>query len=277
MFAEIREVYRSSRKARDNFWNTFVARPIAAVLLHFLQHLRLTPNQWTFIALAVAVAAAATLALWRTWTGLIVGAVLLEASYVLDCVDGQLARLKGRCTPAGAHLDFLMDELKAFLYVAAVTLRLWLISGKVYYLVVGLLGLAAVAAAISLTTFMRRPEYLAAGPPSPPPAPPDKYAVPQPRSPLALGVIAAEFAGQWVIHYPSYFLYLALLNFVEGYFFVYLAAHVAYLGRSLAQIVLRLGRPATAPPAAASSREPAPPPAPAPSRASAPPDEAPPP
>jgi len=264
---DIRAVYRSSRKAKDNFWNTFVARPIAAVLLHFLKDLRLTPNQWTFIALAVAVVAAATLALWRSWTGLIVGALLLEASYVLDCVDGQLARLKGMCTPVGAHLDFLMDELKAFLYVAAVTLRLWLGTGKVYYLVVGLLGLAAVAAAISLTTFMRRPEYLNAGPPAPPPPPPDKYAVPKARSPLALAVVAAELGGKWVIHYPSYFLYLALLNFVEGYFFVYLAAHVAYLARSLAQIVLRLGRPVAAPP----------PPAPAPSPAPAPPDGDPPP
>jgi phosphatidylglycerophosphate synthase len=263
LLADIREVYRNSRKAKDNFWNTFVARPIAAVLLHFLKDLRLTPNQWTFMALGVAVAAAATLALWRSWTGLIVGAVLLEASYVLDCVDGQLARLKGLCTPVGAHLDFLMDELKAFLYVAAVTLRLWLGTGKVYYLVVGLLGLAAVATAISLTTFMRRPEYLSAGPPAPPPAPPDKYAVPKARSPLALAVTVAEFGGKWVIHYPSYFLYLALLNFVEGYFFVYLAAHVAYLARSLAQIVLRLARAPYAamatPPDAGPPRAPAPP------------------
>jgi phosphatidylglycerophosphate synthase len=255
LFAQIREVYRSSRKAKDNFWNTFVARPIAAVVLIFVKDLRLTPNQWTFTALAVAVGAATTLALWRTWTGLVVGAVLLEASYVLDCVDGQLARLKGMCTPAGAHLDFLMDELKAFLYVAAVTIRLWLSTGKVWYLVVGLLGLVAVAAAISLTTFMRRPEYLAAGPPPPPPPADDKYAVPKPRSPLALGVVAAEFAGKWVVHYPSYFLYLAILNFVEGYFFVYLAAHVAYLARSLLQIVLRLGRPAPPPPPAPPGEE----------------------
>jgi phosphatidylglycerophosphate synthase len=248
LFTEIREVYRSSRKAKDNFWNTFVARPIAAVVLIFVKDLRLTPNQWTFVALGMAVAAATVLALWRSWTGLIVGALLLEASYVLDCVDGQLARLKGMCTPAGAHLDFLMDELKAFMYVAAITVRLWLIKGQVWYLVVGLLGLAAVAAAIALTTFMRRPEYLAAGPPTAPAPPPDPHYAPKPRSPLALAVAAAEFVGKWVVHYPSYFLYLAIFNFVEGYFFVYIAAHLMYLARSLAQIVLRLGRPWPTPP-----------------------------
>jgi phosphatidylglycerophosphate synthase len=251
---EVREIYRSSRKPKDIFFNTYVARPIAAVVLRFVKDLPLTPNQWTFGALGLAVLAALTLALWRSWTGLIVGAVLLEASYVLDCIDGQLARLKGMATPVGAHLDFLMDELKAFLFVSAVTIRLWLISGKTYYLWIGLLGLAAVAGAISLTTFMRRPEFVATAPPPPPPLP---HAPPPRRTPISLAVGAAEWVGQWVIHYPSYFLYLAIFNFVEGYFFVYLAAHVAYLGRALAQIVLRLGRPAApaAPPPAPPSED----------------------
>ena len=45
---------------------------------------------------------------------------------MLDCADGQLARLKGTSSPVGAHLDFLMDELKAFALVAAIAIRLWM-------------------------------------------------------------------------------------------------------------------------------------------------------
>ena len=61
-----------------------------------------------------------------------------------------------------------MDELKAFLLVAAVGVRLWLGRGDPLWLLEGLVGLVAVAAAISLTTFMRRPEYGAAtAPPQP--------------------------------------------------------------------------------------------------------------
>jgi phosphatidylglycerophosphate synthase len=237
VFDQIRETYRASRKQKDIFWNIYVARPIAAAVLQLVPR-GVTPNQVTFVALGTAVVAALALALWGSWVGLAVGAVLLEASYVLDCVDGQLARLRGQTTPVGAHLDFLMDELKAFLYVSAVTVRLYLGSGRALYLIVGLLGLAAVAGAISLTTFMRRPEYLATG--RAPAAPPGD-APAAGGSPLGMAVRLAEAGGRWVVHYPSYFVYVAALNFVEGYFFVYLAAHVLYLGRSLLQIVLRLG------------------------------------
>jgi phosphatidylglycerophosphate synthase len=250
LFDQIRQTYRASRKQKDIFWNIYVARPIAAAVLQVVPR-GVTPNQVTFAALGAAALAGVTLALWRTWTGLVVGAVLLEASYVLDCVDGQLARLRGQTTPVGAHLDFLMDELKAFLYVSAIALRLWLSTDRALYLIVGLLGLAAVAGAISLTTFMRRPEYLATGgaPAAPGAAPAGG------GSPVAQAVRLVEAGGRWIVHYPSYFLYLALLNFVEGYFFVYLAAHVLYLGRALLQIVMRLARPGATPKAAAPPEE----------------------
>ena len=78
----------------------------------------------------VFAAGAAMLALWPGWRALVIAAGVIELSYVLDCVDGQLARLKGTSSPIGAHLDFLMDELKAFLLIAAVGIRLWLPSGS---------------------------------------------------------------------------------------------------------------------------------------------------
>ena len=80
----------------------------------------------TFATLPVFLAGAAVLALLPSWGALIAGAAIIELSYVLDCADGQLARLKGTSSPVGAHLDFLMDELKAFVLVAAIAVRLWL-------------------------------------------------------------------------------------------------------------------------------------------------------
>ena len=60
---------------------------------------------------------------------------------MLDCADGQLARLKGTSSPVGAHLDFLMDELKAFVLVAAIAIRLWLPAHDPRWLLEGLGGL----------------------------------------------------------------------------------------------------------------------------------------
>src|SRR5688572_13060272 len=88
-----------------------------------------TPNQITFATLVVFAASTAMLMLWPGHGGLVAAAVVLELSYVLDCVDGQLARWRGTSSPVGAHLDFLMDELKAFLLVAAVGVRLWRENG----------------------------------------------------------------------------------------------------------------------------------------------------
>ena len=55
-----------------------------------------------------------------------------------------------------------MDELKAFVLVAAVAVRLWWPSHERAGCWKGSGGSCIVAAAISLTTFMRRPEYAAA-------------------------------------------------------------------------------------------------------------------
>ena len=162
MFGQVAEVYRRTRKPKDILWNRFVARPLAAVLLVPLRATSITPNQVTLLTLVVFAAGAAMLALWPGWRALVIAASVIELSYVLDCVDGQLARLKGTSSPVGAHLDFLMDELKAFMLIAAVGIRLWRASGQELWLLEGLLGLVIVASAISLTTFLRRPEYAAA-------------------------------------------------------------------------------------------------------------------
>ena len=66
--------------------------------------------------------------------GLVVAVIVFELSYVLDCADGMLARLRGTASPVGHLLDFLMDELKAFLLLAAVAVRLFREHGDVRFL-----------------------------------------------------------------------------------------------------------------------------------------------
>lgn len=240
------EIYRDSRKAKDIFWNRYVARPAAAVLLVGLERTRVTPNQITLGSLAVFVAAAVVIGASPSHGGLVAGVCILQFSYVLDCADGQLARLRGTSTPVGAHLDFLMDELKAFLLVAAIGIRLWRQSSETGWLVEGLLALAAVASAISLTTFVRRPEYIAATGVAPPvstgdygaggPSPPPSRSVPLP-------IRAIEGLGRFVIHYPSHILYVAIFNRLDIFLHAYLAINAAYAARSLLGISRRLGKP----------------------------------
>jgi hypothetical protein len=250
LLSQIADVYRQTKKPKDILWNRFVARPVAAVLLVPLAKSRITPNQVTFLSLAVFVAAMAMLALQRGHFALIGAALVLELSYVLDCVDGQLARLKQKSSPVGAHLDFLMDELKAFLLVAATGVRLWRIDGHEFWLLEGLTGLVVVASAISLTTFIRRPEYLAATGAARPRSAGDYgdgFAGENRPTPSASVIGLVEGVGRFLIHYPSYILFVALFDQLDLFLHVYIAINGAYAARSLLGIAIKLGRRKVAP------------------------------
>jgi phosphatidylglycerophosphate synthase len=239
------DAYRRTRKPKDILWNKFVARPLAAVVIVPLARTSVTPNQITLATLPVFLAGAAVMAFLPSWRMLCLGVAIIELSYVLDCADGQLARLKGTSSPVGAHLDFLMDELKAFALVAAVAVRLWWPSHEGRWLLEGIGGLVIVAGAISLTTFMRRPEYAAATGAAVAKGAGDYgegFAAAAPtstkRSPLAL----VEAVGRFVVHYPSYIVFVALANRMDLFLHAYLAMNAAYAARALLSIGRALGR-----------------------------------
>lgn len=224
------EIYRRTRKSPDLFWNWAVCRPIAALLLSGIHTTRVTPNQITLLSAGVAFAAAALFASVPGYAGLIAGALLLEASYVLDCADGMLARLRGTASDAGHLLDFLMDEIKAFVVLAAVALRLYREHQNAGFLALGLGGLVALATGTALTTFLRRPEIARPG-------------ATQAESKRAHGLVAlAERVAKGLIHYPSYIWLVALLARVELYFYPYIAVNALYAARAFAMVALRFAR-----------------------------------
>ncbi len=228
------EIYEKTRKRPDLFWNTYVCRPPAAVVVHWLRDTKVTPNQVTLAAFVLAALAAALLVVLPGYWGALIAVVLFELSYVLDCVDGMLARWRGIQSTPGHLLDFLMDEIKAFLVLAAVAVRLYREHAADWPLLVGVGGLVALATGIAITTFQRRPEI--AGPPAANPTPPPARSL--------VGRLAAVPLGlaKWLVHYPSYILYAALLGRLELYFFPYVAVHALYALKSLVWIALRFGR-----------------------------------
>jgi phosphatidylglycerophosphate synthase len=241
VLAPVRDIYRQSKKKSDNLWTEWISRPPAALLVYLLKGTAITPNQVSFLAIAVAGGGCATMILWRTWLGLIVAGLVLQLAYVIDCVDGQLARVKGQSSPVGAQLDFMLDEVKAFLVIASASVRVWWTSGfEAQWLLLGLGGLFAAAVGITLTSFTRRPEYREATG-APPVAPATERAGfwPAKLTPMSL----VEALGKFVLHYPSWFLIVCALNRLDLFLYVYLGAHVLYLGRSSLIILIKLGRP----------------------------------
>ena len=100
-------------KAEDGAWATVVSRPLSRRLTPLALRLGLTPNQVTLASFVVGLTAAACFA-----TGdrvlLVVGALLLQLSLVVDCVDGDVARYTRSFSATGAWLDASTDRLKEF-------------------------------------------------------------------------------------------------------------------------------------------------------------------
>lgn len=236
---EIAAIYRASKKKRDiNWWTEWVCRPPAAALVWALRDTRVTPNQVTLASLVVCAISGAMLLLGNGYLWVLAAVVVFEISFILDCADGQLARLRGRASVLGHLLDFLTDEIKAMLVYGCVSVHLWQGTGEVRFLAVGVLGMFFLASGIALTSFIRRPEYGA-----PPPTADGQPAVIQRRIGLVgTGITLLEHAARVVVHYPSYILILAAIGRIDIYFWAYSAVNALYMTRTLALVALRLGR-----------------------------------
>lgn len=226
-----REVYQKTKKVPDLFWNRFVCRPIAAVVVDLLKNTAITPNQITLASFVVAAVSVALLIALPGHTGLLVAVVVYQASYVLDCADGMLARWRGIASPAGHLLDFLMDELKAFAVLAAAAVRLAREQPQEPFLLLGLGGLVMLASGIALTSFLRHPEI----------APPKSSAAPS-QSLVASVVRWVEGVAKLLIHYPSYILFVAIAGHLEWYLYPYVAVNAVYAAKSWLGVALRFGR-----------------------------------
>ncbi len=239
MWSDVAAIYRSSKKKKDINWFTeWIARPPGAVVVYFLRNTRITPNQITFLSAFVAAGACAMFVVLPGWEWLVAAALVFEFSFILDCADGQLARLRKVASPVGHLLDFLMDELKAMLLFGCIAVRLWRQSGDDRLLLVGLGGLFCLAAGIALTSFMRRPEYGA----KPMTEDGQPAEVGKRTGPIGLALNTFEWAARFVVHYPQYLWLCALVNRIDIYFWAYAGVNVLYLGMSMLKIVLRLGR-----------------------------------
>ncbi|GHE76865.1 CDP-alcohol phosphatidyltransferase family protein [Streptomyces sp. AC04842] len=78
----------------------------------------MTPNQITWAALVLGIGAAACFA-QGDWQWLVAGAVVYHVSFILDCMDGKLARLTGKGSAFGAWLDYIFDRVRVLVCAIA--------------------------------------------------------------------------------------------------------------------------------------------------------------
>jgi phosphatidylglycerophosphate synthase len=106
------EIRTRTYKRRDAWWTVWLVDPLASRLVWLVAPWRwVTPNRLTSLAFVVGIGSAA--AFWQgTYGWLLVGALLFHLSFVLDCMDGKVARLNGTGSVFGSWLDYVFDRLR---------------------------------------------------------------------------------------------------------------------------------------------------------------------
>ncbi|HEX5596660.1 MAG TPA: DUF5941 domain-containing protein [Micromonosporaceae bacterium] len=108
---------RLSVKEKDDFFTTYAVSTWSPWVTRIAARIGLSPTAVTAVSVLFAFAAAALFAFGGrpAW---VAGAVLLYLGFVLDCVDGQLARYTRQFSAWGGWLDTMADRAKEYVVYA---------------------------------------------------------------------------------------------------------------------------------------------------------------
>lgn len=102
-----------------SWWASFGVLPLANRLVVLVcNYTELTPNQITAVSSVFRLLAAFCFLGGSRW-GLVAGGLGYYLAYVIDCVDGPVARLKGQTSTFGRYFDHLSDLVGDILILAA--------------------------------------------------------------------------------------------------------------------------------------------------------------
>ena len=133
----VSEIRTRTYKSRDAWWTVLLVDPVAVHIVRWVAPYRwITPNLISVVAFAFGLAAAVCF-LFASPGWLVAGALLFHVAFVLDCVDGKVARLNGTGTVFGAWLDYMMDRVRVVTCTATMVGAQWYTTGNDLWLALG--------------------------------------------------------------------------------------------------------------------------------------------
>ena len=103
-----------ANRANDGFYSVFFLRKFSKILTWLAVRIGATPNQVTLLSFAIGLYAAYSFS-QGGFAATLIGAILLQLSIIVDCVDGELARYTRKFSSLGAWLDAVTDRVKEYL------------------------------------------------------------------------------------------------------------------------------------------------------------------
>lgn len=105
---------KMANRANDGFYSVFFLRKFSKLLTWLAVKVKATPNQVTLISFAIGLYSAFCFT-QGSFSQTLLGAVLLQISIIVDCVDGELARYTRKFSKLGAWLDAVTDRVKEYM------------------------------------------------------------------------------------------------------------------------------------------------------------------
>ncbi|MDI6850025.1 MAG: CDP-alcohol phosphatidyltransferase family protein [Candidatus Saccharicenans sp.] len=135
----------TGRKPVDSYITRVFFRPISLKLTRNLINLGLTPNQISLIVLAMELVSV-YLILQGTYLKMALGGLLFQLSSIVDCCDGENARLTCRVSRFGTIFDVSADAFLFVTFFTALPLGLHRQFGDQLWLYIGAFGLLSMVA-----------------------------------------------------------------------------------------------------------------------------------
>jgi phosphatidylglycerophosphate synthase len=135
-----RGLFKGLESASDGWVDRHLNRKLSPWFSRQFIRMPLTPNQVTLMACAMGLLAALCVA-HGSWLSGVLGALLLQWSTVIDCCDGEVARLKFLESTSGYYLDITCDNIVHAAVFIGIAWSGYQLMGQPHVLVLG--GMAA--------------------------------------------------------------------------------------------------------------------------------------
>lgn len=116
-------------------------RPLSIRITRTLSKTSVTPTQITLFLFGLRMVGAALFLLAHYWLS-VIAAVLLYFAQVLDCVDGEISRVKKMSSSRGGLVDYFLDRLADFVVYLSVAVGLYLVERQDVVIILGLFVIA---------------------------------------------------------------------------------------------------------------------------------------
>lgn len=146
----LREICQASRKETDNWHMKHISRKPSIYITWLLLHTPITANGATLLFLLTGFIAASVFIIGGKWAFL-TGSILLEFWYIMDMVDGEIARYKKQTSLTGVYFDCMSHYIIHPLIFMCVGLGLYKYYHQINLLVISIIAGYSICM-ISVTT-----------------------------------------------------------------------------------------------------------------------------